>query len=63
MVLDPFFGSGTTGVVALRQGKDYIGIEINHSYIELAEKRLAKPMVERKTREKSKDFFEFENSG
>lgn len=59
VVLDPFFGSGTTGVVALRQGKDYIGIEINHSYIELAEKRLAKPMVERKTREKSKDFFDF----
>tara|TARA_B100000029_G_scaffold328282_1_gene320599 strand:+ start:3455 stop:4591 length:1137 start_codon:yes stop_codon:yes gene_type:complete len=60
IVLDPFFGSGTTGVVALRQDKNYIGIEVNHKYIKLAKERLTRPMIERKTREKSKDFFEFE---
>jgi len=42
VVLDPFFGAGTTGVVALRQGKNFIGIELNPDYIKIAEKRLRK---------------------
>jgi site-specific DNA-methyltransferase (adenine-specific) len=40
IVLDPFFGSGTTGVVALKQNKNFIGIELNPEYIKLAEKRI-----------------------
>ncbi len=40
-VLDPFNGSGTTGAVALKHGRDYIGIELNPEYIELTYKRLA----------------------
>jgi DNA modification methylase len=40
-VLDPFNGSGTTGAVALKHGRDYIGIELNPKYIELTNKRLA----------------------
>lgn len=40
-VLDPFFGAGTTGLVAMKQGKKYIGIELNPEYIKIAEKRLA----------------------
>jgi DNA modification methylase len=40
IVLDPFFGSGTTGLVALKQNKEYIGIELNHVYIAIAEQRL-----------------------
>ena len=40
IVLDPFFGSGTTGVVAARLGRDYIGIELNEKYVEIAEERL-----------------------
>ena len=39
-VLDPFCGSGTTGVVALRHGRSFIGIELNPEYIELARKRI-----------------------
>ena len=40
LVLDPFFGTGTTGVVAKRLGRSYIGIERDKSYIAVAEKRL-----------------------
>lgn len=39
-VLDPFFGSGTTGAVAKRLGREYIGIEINPNYCEKAQKRI-----------------------
>jgi len=45
IVLDPFFGAGTTGLVALKQGKKFIGIELNLEYIEIAKKRL-KPHLE-----------------
>jgi len=40
IVLDPFFGSGTTGLVALKQNKKFIGIELNQDYIEIAKRRL-----------------------
>ena len=39
-VLDIFCGSGTTGVVALRHGRSFIGIELNPEYVELARKRI-----------------------
>ncbi len=41
VVLDPFFGSGTTGVVAKKNGREYIGIDINAKYCAAAEKRIA----------------------
>ncbi len=47
IVLDPFFGSGTTGLIALKQNKQFIGIEINPQYIKIAERRL-KPLLEQK---------------
>ena len=40
-VLDPFFGSGTTGLVAKRLGRHYVGIEKHAEYCEMARKRLA----------------------
>ena len=40
VVLDPFFGSGTVGKVAHRYGRDFIGIELNPDYIEIADRRL-----------------------
>ena len=40
IVLDPFFGAGTTGVVAKKLNKNYIGIEINSNYIKIAEERI-----------------------
>lgn len=41
-VLDPFMGSGTTGLVALRLACNFIGIELNPEYVTMAEKRLKK---------------------
>ena len=40
VVLDPFFGAGTVGLVATELGRRYVGIELNAEYVELAKKRL-----------------------
>jgi DNA modification methylase len=40
VVLDPFMGSGTTGLVAMSQGRKFIGFELNPKYITIAENRL-----------------------
>lgn len=39
-ILDPFCGSGTTGVVALRHGRNFIGIELSPEYVKMAEHRI-----------------------
>jgi len=39
-VLDPFSGSGTTGEVALKHGRHYIGLELNPDYAAISEKRI-----------------------
>jgi len=39
-VLDPFAGSGTVGVVALRHGRNFIGIELNPDYAKMARERI-----------------------
>jgi len=41
VVLDPFFGTGTTGAVAKKLKRNYIGIEKEPEYIKLAENRIA----------------------
>ncbi len=40
LVLDPFIGSGTTGAVALEKERRFVGIELNPSYLKIAERRL-----------------------
>lgn len=40
LILDPFMGSGTTGVAAMQLGKQFIGIEINPAYFAMACKRI-----------------------
>lgn len=42
IVLDPFFGSGTTGVYARKVNRNFLGIELNPEYIKIAENRLLK---------------------
>jgi site-specific DNA-methyltransferase (adenine-specific) len=39
-VLDPFFGSGTVGVVCHRLARNYVGVELNPEYIQIASRRL-----------------------
>ena len=40
-VMDPFTGSGTTGVAAIVEGRRFIGVELNPTYYAIAEKRIA----------------------
>ncbi|MGE9984861.1 DNA-methyltransferase [Desulfovibrio sp. SGI.169] len=40
-VLDPFFGSGTVGQVCIEEGRNFIGIELNSEYVDMAERRIA----------------------
>jgi len=40
-VLDPFSGSGTVGVVALKNNRNYVGCELNPEYAEISRKRLS----------------------
>lgn len=41
VILDPFMGSGTTGIVARKLGRKYVGIELNPEYQKMAERRIA----------------------
>jgi DNA modification methylase len=45
VVLDPFCGSGTTGAVAVKHGRDFIGIDMSAEYLELARRRIGEAQV------------------
>lgn len=45
VVLDPFFGSGTTGQVAQALGRQFIGLELNEAYKPLQDERLRQPSL------------------
>ena len=47
-ILDPFMGSGTTGVACLQTGRRFIGIEIDPVYYEIAEKRIAEAQMQQR---------------
>jgi len=58
-VLDPFSGAGTTGLVASRHGRRFIGVEIKPSYFEIAKRRIQDelarfPLLETSTRPEQK---------
>ena len=40
-ILDPFMGSGTTGVACVRTGRKFIGIELDAKYFEIAKRRIS----------------------
>ena len=45
-ILDPFMGSGTTGVACVQTGRNFIGIEICEEYFRIAEKRIAEAQMQ-----------------
>ena len=45
-ILDPFMGSGTTGVAAVQLGRNFIGIEIEPKYFEIAKKRIEQAQLQ-----------------
>jgi site-specific DNA-methyltransferase (adenine-specific) len=46
LVLDPFMGSGTTGVACVQTGRSFIGIEIDAGYFAIAQKRIAEAQLQ-----------------
>jgi DNA modification methylase len=48
IILDPFMGAGTTGMVAKQNYRNFIGIELNPAYIEMANKRIDQTLVNKK---------------
>jgi site-specific DNA-methyltransferase (adenine-specific) len=40
VVLDPFMGSGSTGCAAVREGFDFVGIDLTPEYVAIAQKRI-----------------------
>ena len=46
VVLDPFMGSGTTGIACVLEGREFIGIEREAEYVEIAEKRIAEAQMQ-----------------
>ena len=47
-VLDPFMGSGTTGVACMNLGRDFIGIELDQGYFDIAQQRIAEATKQEK---------------
>lgn len=45
-ILDPFMGSGTTGVACVQTGRKFIGIEIEPKYFEIAKKRIQQAQLQ-----------------
>jgi DNA modification methylase len=48
--LDPFMGSGTVGLVALKNARRFVGIELNPDYISMAMKRLKSYLEQQKSK-------------
>jgi site-specific DNA-methyltransferase (adenine-specific) len=46
VILDPFMGSGTTGVAAVKTGRRFIGIEIDPDYFEIAKRRISEALTQ-----------------
>ena len=40
VVLDPFIGSGTTGIMALKHGRRFVGVDLNQKFIDIAKERI-----------------------
>jgi DNA modification methylase len=48
VVLDPFIGAGTTAIVAVESGRNYVGVELNADYVKMAEERIERARASKK---------------
>lgn len=62
VVLDPFFGSGTTGVVAIKNNRQWVGCELNRDYIDIAKKRIEVVQHNKELSERQISVFELQPS-
>ena len=60
VILDPFCGSGTTGVAAIKTGRRFIGIEIDEHWADIARRRIreAEPVLFTRSREEQAEMFQ-----
>ena len=56
IVLDPFFGAGTTGLIAQQLGRNYIGIDLNAEYGKIAKERLQNDLTMLRQLERQPNF-------
>lgn len=56
VILDPFMGSGTTGIACVKNERNFIGIELDKEYFDIAKKRIEK--AERESHFKQQTFFD-----
>ena len=49
-ILEPFMGSGSTGVACINTKRDFIGIELNEDYFKIAEERINNAIIEKETK-------------
>jgi site-specific DNA-methyltransferase (adenine-specific) len=47
IILDPFMGSGTTGVACKKHKRDFIGIELDHHFFEIAKNRINETIIQK----------------
>lgn len=62
VVLDPFLGSGTTAVVAVKNSRRWVGCELNPEYIDIAEKRIAVVQHNKELSDRQISVFELQPS-
>lgn len=55
-VLDPFSGAATTGLVALRLGRRYLGVELSPKYADISRRRLEADIAEREEEARKREF-------
>jgi DNA modification methylase len=48
-ILDPFMGSGTTGVACIKTNRNFIGIEMDNKYFEIAQKRIEEAKIKKQS--------------
>lgn len=58
-ILDPFMGSGTTGVACLLMGRNFMGCEIDEEYFEIAKRRIEDAKEEMISQKTQMNIFDF----